>query len=228
MALFAALVRNDGSPAGAPYNVAMGNDAYLQPYRESARRHGPSFKATLWANRRSQRTRFEAFVDMCGFAGKRILDAGCSRGDFAQFLIESDIDFKHYVGIDGLAEVIEHAQQRGLPRCRFHVGDLLHEPALFRTGGPQIVCISGTLNTMTDEQVMAFLESAWRAAGELLIFNFLSDRVGASAPPQTKPARRLDTMRLLDWATRHSCLTSFRQDYFKAGHDATILMRKGE
>jgi hypothetical protein len=60
------------------------------------------------------------------------------------------------------------------------------------------------------------------------MFNFLSNRCGHVAPPQLLPARRMDTMMLMDWALTRSCVVTFRQDYFEGGHDATILMRKGE
>jgi len=200
---------------------------YLQPYRDSAKKHGSdTFDVTLWADPSTQRLRFDVFTQMCFMAGKRVLDAGCSRGDLASFLIERDIRFDSYVGVDGLCDVIDYAQGRGLPRCRFQCGDFVADPSLLSIGDPQVICISGSLNTMTDEQVMSVLESAWGAASESLIFNFLSDRAGAGAVLQTGPARRLDTLKLLDWALGKTWRVAFRQDYFKHGHDGTILMQK--
>ena len=55
-------------------------DAYLRPYERSQEQHGSAFEVTLWASRASQTLRFEVFTRMCQLAGKRILDAGCSRG----------------------------------------------------------------------------------------------------------------------------------------------------
>jgi SAM-dependent methyltransferase len=204
----------------------MPADAYLDPYRESVARHGTGFRATLWASERSQQIRFRVFTEMVYFADKRVLDAGCSRGDFAAYLLEAGQLYDRYIGIDGIDSVIAYARQRGLPRCRFESGDLVARPGLMRTGRPHIVCISGTLNTMTDEQVMAVLEGAWQAARETLAFNFLSDRCGPEAPPQDQFARRLDALGLLDWALSCTWDVRFRQDYFPAGHDATIVMRK--
>src|SRR5690606_18632451 len=104
-----------------------------------------------------------------------------------------------FIGIDGLAEVIDYANRRGLRDAEFHTGDFIQTPGLLRFGDPQVITISGALNTMNDDLVMRVLEDAWDATSEVLIFNFLSSRAARPAPPQTGPARRLDTMKLLDW-----------------------------
>jgi SAM-dependent methyltransferase len=203
-------------------------DDYLEPYRRSHARHGASFEVTLWASLESQQRRFEVLTEMCPLEGMRVLDAGCSRGDFAAFLVERGIRFESYVGVDGLPELIEHARARGLPGCEFHVGDFVREPALLALGKPDAVCISGALNTMGEKPMMRVLEAAWRSVRQALVFNFLSDRVGRGAAPQGGWARRQSTLRLLEWATGCTWCVAFRQDYFASGHDATILMRKPE
>lgn len=201
-------------------------DSYLHPYREAEHAHGHDFGVTLWASPKSQRIRFRVMSQMAPLAGKRILDAGCSRGDFAAWLIEHEVRYGRYIGIDGLEGVIDYARQRNLPEAEFHSGDFLAHPELLRTGEPEVVVISGTLNTMSNRAVRRTLDAAWAAAGEMLLFNFLSNRTGPGAPPQGKPARRLDTLWLLDWAMSKTWAVRFRQDYFPDGHDATILMRK--
>jgi SAM-dependent methyltransferase len=204
----------------------MADDRYLEPYRQSAQQHGTDFRVTLWANEASQRRRFELFAEMAHLSGKRILDAGCSRGDLAAFLLERRIAFGHYVGIDALPEVIAFASSRNLPRSTFHCADFVHDARSLAIGKPQVICISGALNTMDDATVLAVLENAWSATSQTLMFNFLSDRAGPMAPLQDTIARRLDTMRLLDWALSHTWSVAFRQDYFNHGHDATIAMHK--
>lgn len=204
----------------------MAKDRYLEPYRQWAKHHGTGFEVTLWANPAAQSLRFEVFCQMCALANKRILDAGCSRGDFAAYLVENNLQFSQYIGIDGLNDVITYAQQRDLPRCGFICGDFLRNPQLFGDNHPQVICISGTLNTMSDQQVIRVLDAAWNATSESLLFNFLSNLAGPAAPTQTKPARRLHTLRLLKWAATKTGRVTYRQDYFNAGHDATILMTK--
>lgn len=202
------------------------DDAYLQPYRESARRHGTDFEVTMWADEESQYLRFEIFTQMYAFAGRRILDAGANRGDFAQYLLERGIDYERFIGVDGIDDVIAYAASRGLADCEFHAGDFVRDPDLLRIGEPDVICISGALTTMTDEQVQKVLESAWDATGDALLFNFLSDRAGPDAWLQLKPTRRLDTLKLFEWAMSKTDCVAFRQDYFDHGHDATILMRR--
>jgi SAM-dependent methyltransferase len=203
------------------------SDEYLDPYRRSHARHGVEFPVTMWASPRSQARRFEVFSRLCKIEGKRVLDIGCSRGDLADYLIRRGIGFASYTGVDALAEVIDFARSRGLERCSFQCGDVLREPGLLALGQPQVTCISGTLNTMkSDAQVYAVLTAAWAATGDALIFNFLSDRAAPSAAEQHGDVRRFDTTRLVDWALSRTSQMAFRQDYFRHGHDATILMRK--
>ncbi|MBX2851713.1 MAG: hypothetical protein KTR15_08215 [Phycisphaeraceae bacterium] len=200
---------------------------YLQPYREAQDDHGSDFRVTLWANERSQRLRFRVMSEMVFMLGKRVLDAGCSRGDFAAYLLDQDVAYESFVGVDAVEPVIDFAAGRGLERSRFVAGDFVSDPSFLSTDRPQVIALSGTLNTMDDGTAIGLLENAWRATGETLVFNFLSDRASDGASTQTAPARRLPTLKLMDWALAQTPTVRMRQDYFRFGHDATIVMRKG-
>jgi SAM-dependent methyltransferase len=203
-------------------------DHYLQPYRRAHGRFGSDFPVTLWASLSSQQTRFAVMAHMVNFTGKRVLDAGCSRGDFARYLLDHDQPYAQFIGVDALGEVIDHARARPLPRSAFYCEDFVTHPETLAIGAPQVVAISGSLNTMAARTALSVLEAAWEAAGETLIFNFLSDRTGPRAQPQFRPAHRLPTLELLDWAMRKTWAVRFRQDYFDQGHDGTIRMDKPE
>lgn len=200
--------------------------AYLEPYRESAKLHGTDFPVTLWADERTQRLRFDVFAHMYPLGGRRLLDAGCNRGDFAAYLIEKRIAFEHFVGVDGLDDLVEYATGRRMPNCEFHCGDFFRAPELLSIGDPQVICISGSLNTMTEAEAYHVLESSWNATSEALLFNFLSDRAGPGAWMQMDPVRRHPALELIEWATTKTPSVAFRQDYFRHGHDATILMQR--
>ncbi len=205
----------------------MVGSSYLDPYRNAVSRHGSGFEATLWASEKTQRLRFEVFLGLCYFGSKRVLDAGCGPGDFAAFLLDHNVGYDRYIGLDGLPEVIDAAQQRELARTQFHAGDFVIAPQILSIGQPQIITISGALNTMDDATALSVLGNAWLAAGESLLFNFLSDRA-IGAPQQQGPARRLPTLRILDWALRRTPEVQMRHDYFPNGHDVTILMHKSQ
>lgn len=204
----------------------MSKPSYLTPYKEWIDCHGPCFGATLWASPESQQIRFEVLTQMLYLPGKRILDAGCSRGDLGAYLLKRNLDYGQYIGIDGMDEAIDYAIKRHLPRSRFVCGDFLADPTLLGLDQPQVVFLSGTLNTMTDEQAFTTLDHAWNATQRYLVFNFLSNTCDPAAPPQDRIARRLPTLRLLDWAFAKTWSVVFRQDYFDFGHDATIMMEK--
>ncbi len=204
----------------------MSQADYLEPYQQAVQDHGTVFEATLWATRKTQELRFRTFTEMVFFPGKRVLDAGCSRGDFAAYLMEQGVVYEQFIGVDGVPEVIAFARTRGLPDSEFVAGDFVQQPDLLGTGQPQIVTMSGTLNTMPIDLALRVLDSAWDAAAEALIFNFLPTTCGAEAPRQEYPAVRLETQAILDWAFRKTWSVQYRQDYFPNAHDATVLMRK--
>jgi SAM-dependent methyltransferase len=199
---------------------------YLAPYHQAHRRHGSGFDVTMWATPSTQQKRFAVFADTLFLTGKRILDAGCSRGDLAAWLLQREMVFERYTGIDGLAEVIVFARDRHLKNCEFIAGDFVADPSLLHINQPQITLVSGTLNTMDDDTALRVLQAAWQGCSEALGFNFLSDLAGPEAVPQQYPARRLPTMHLLGWALSQTPDVVFRQDYFPHGHDATVVMRK--
>lgn len=199
---------------------------YLKPYIQAQGDHGPAFDVTLWANEKSQRLRFEIFAEMVDFTGLSILDAGCSRADFAAYLVERRVAYGHYLGVDGLCDVVDYARSRGLPRTDFRCGDVVSDAGLLAEGPPQITVISGTLNTMRLTTALRLLKAAWAGCTQALAFNFLPDTCDPKAPRQGPPARRLSTLKLLGWAFDQTWDVRYRQDYFPLGHDATVVMRK--
>jgi len=133
-------------------------DHYLSPYHQAHDDHGSDFKVTLWASERSQRLRFRVMTEMVFMLGKRVLDAGCSRGDFAAYLLRKDIAYESFVGVDGVEPVIDFANSRGLAGARFVAGDFVSDPSLLAIDRPQVIAISGTLKnklglTITSEPI---------------------------------------------------------------------------
>lgn len=218
-------------------------ERYLQPYREAIKRFGAGFQATLWASPQGQRTRFDVMIDLigagalgaaCGAAASElrglddavVLDVGCGTGDFAQRLIEREVRFARYIGVDAVSEMVDAASARHLPRCEFVVGDVLADAAILAKARPDFVSISGTLNTMDEDTARRLVQMCFEAATHGVAFNFLSNRPDEQWQDRDLgPARRFDTIRWLDWSLHLTSLVRFAQDYLD-GHDATIVMRR--
>jgi len=200
-------------------------EKFLKPYREAVQQFGPTFESTLWTSREAQQLRFDVMIDLAGLDECVVLDAGCGTGDFAEHLIRRPVQFARYIGIDAVSELIEAAKQRGLPRCEFMLGDLIHDQSPLHQIEPDFVCISGTLNTMDEETARNLVSHAFDTAHQGVAFNFLSNRADERwAARDIGPARRFDTINWIDWALSRTSRVSFTQDYLD-GHDATILMR---
>ena len=198
---------------------------YLRPYREAVRRHGPGFEATLWSSPEGQRRRFDVMIDLAGFENCTLVDIGCGQGDFAKYLVDREIRFARFVGIDALPELIAAAQQRNLPRCEFRVCDALADPAALACEHADFICFSGSLNTMDECVAKALVQRTFDAAAQGVVFNFLSDRPHERwSHHPLEPARRFDTIDWLNWALDLTSRVTFTQDYLD-GHDATILLR---
>ncbi len=205
--------------------------SYLAPYRAALASHGASFEATGWKNRDMQLARFDIMMEMTDFTGRVIVDAGSGLGGMAEHLNERGVQYGRYIGLDAMPEMIDQSRTRNIPEAEFVVSDFAGETDSFdrftkRAGGPgaELIIFSGSLNTMHEDAALEVLERAWAAATEGVLFNFLSDRaVPKLLAKDAAPARRFNTIRLLDWALTKTPAVQFRQDYF-AGHDATIAM----
>ena len=211
--------------------------AYLRPYQDAVRDHGPRFEALLWNRPETQQVRFEALISMLELEGRTLADLGCGRADLAAHLARRGVKYGRYVGVEGVGELLEacraRAREEGLEGCAFHGWDFVADEGVFerlvRDEGAEVFVFSGSLNTLEQAEAQRVLRRAWEALGQTpggaLAFNFLSDRHGdaSRASEDTGPARRFDTLAMLDWAMRSTPLVRFRQDYL-GGHDAAIVM----
>jgi SAM-dependent methyltransferase len=146
---------------------------YLQPYSRAVKRHGPEFRALLWASRRTQEQRFEALAHVADPTGLSILDLGCGRADFLDFLIARGTPPKQYVGLEGVRELAAAAEHKNIDGSRFVVADFVREPRRMQVGASVIYC-SGALNTVETDDFYLTIRNAFQAAKRAFVFNFLS------------------------------------------------------
>lgn len=171
------------------------NDAntppYLEPYLQAADRHGGTFGALLWASPQSQAARFRALTRAYRFKGKSILDAGCGRADFLDYLIDSSLEPDHYVGLEAVDVLADAAEQRhAVDRAMIVRADFVRDPIRLFVGADAVV-FSGSLNTLSQPEFEKTIRLAFDAATEALVFNFLSS-------PRLAGAKHLNWHRLDD------------------------------
>jgi len=200
--------------------------SYLKPYQDAVEEHGGTFEATLWCSRHGQSLRFITFTNKIDFTGTTILDVGCGIGDFASFLLESEIEFTSFRGVDAMQPMIITATNRKLERCSFETADVVADTTVLRDAD---WCVfSGTLNSMIQAVAMTVIGRAFEACTIGVAFNFLSNQSWRDpATEDLSPASRFDTLEFLSFAFSLTPLVSFTQTYLQ-GHDATIIIRKHE
>ncbi len=83
--------------------------------------HGDRPEAVRWSTQ-GQLSHYRALLDIGDIRGRRILDFGCGKGDFCQFLRERGIEVD-YTGLDLNERLIALAREK-FPRCAFRVFDI--------------------------------------------------------------------------------------------------------
>jgi phospholipid N-methyltransferase len=193
--------------------------SYLQPYARAVKRHGADFRALLWASKRTQALRFDAMVRLQDPSGLAMLDLGCGRGDFLDFLIARGMKPSRYIGLEGVPELASAAREKRHPHARIIRADFVHEPDRMRVGADVVYC-SGAFNTIEPGSFYRTLEHAFNAARQALVFNFLSSSLLAGVSYLHWHARR----EVMNFAQALSPNVEKLEGYIEG--DCTIAMRK--
>jgi hypothetical protein len=192
---------------------------YLQPYSRAVKRHGADFRALLWASRRTQEQRFEALAAMADPTGLAVLDLGCGRADFLDFLIARGTTPKKYIGLEGVRELACVAEQKRIPGSRILIADFVREPRRMQVGADLIFC-SGALNTIEPDDFHSTIKNAFDSARRALVFNFLSSDLLAG----TNYLRWHETRDVLKFCRSLSPTVDQHEGYIEG--DCTIALRK--
>ncbi len=86
--------------------------------------HGDRPEAVRWTQK-GQILHYQCLLDVGDIKGKKILDFGCGKGDFYQFLKNKGIEVE-YTGYDINENLIKIAQKK-FPECSFNVFDIDRE-----------------------------------------------------------------------------------------------------
>jgi len=197
----------------------MSPPAYLRPYLDAVGRHGAKFESLLWANPSAQAARFAALARWCELEDRIVLDAGCGRADFLQYLLERGIKPAKYFGIEAVEELAAAAERKNLPRAVIIRGDFIDSPAILDRNA-QVIVFSGSLNTLSTDEFYQTLRLGWEFTQSELAFNFLCSPRLASAKHLTWH-RKADVLELAYSLTGDVAV----DDSYRDG-DCTIVMRK--
>jgi hypothetical protein len=149
-----------------------------------------------------------------------VLDVGCGKADFFDFLIRRGVVPARYTGLEAQRWLARAARGKRRPaEASIVEADFVKQPAKLRVGADAIV-FSGSLNLLSAARFYSTLEHAWSATRTWLAFNFL-----------TSPALAADEY--LMWRRRDSVVAFARRlggvvrvdDGYEHG-DCTIAMRK--
>ncbi len=197
----------------------MSPPAYLRPYLDAVGRHGARFESLLWANPSAQAARFAALARWCELEDRIVLDAGCGRADFLQYLLERQIKPAKYFGIEAVEELAAAAERKNPSRTVITRGDFIGEPTILDQKADVIV-FSGSLNTLSSDEFYQTLRLGWEFTQSELAFNFLCSPRLASAKHLTWH-RKTAVLELAYSLTGDVAV----DDSYRNG-DCTVVMRK--
>jgi SAM-dependent methyltransferase len=136
--------------------------------------HGDSLSSVDWGSASSQELRFDVLYDIGINRSSTVLDVGCGRGDFFDYL-NTKGGIERYQGIDITPGMIELAKQR-FPETSFAVCDLLHDP--YPEGSYEFVVASGIFYLKIDDNenfLRHMVTSLFAVCSHGLAFNCLSE-----------------------------------------------------
>ncbi|RJR19891.1 MAG: class I SAM-dependent methyltransferase [Nitrospiraceae bacterium] len=141
-------------------------------FDKKLRIHGDRPEALSYSAK-GQLMRFETVLDIdTELQGKRVLDYGCGKGDFYQFLKDRNIPVL-YTGFD-INKNLVHIARRKFPECRFEVFDIEKED-LEEEFDYIILCGVFNLNIEgLDETIQNVLKRLFDHCSRALAFNALS------------------------------------------------------
>jgi len=197
----------------------MAAPAYLRPYLDAVDRHGAKFEALLWANPSAQAARFAAIARHCDLQNRTLVDAGCGRADFLQYLQAQSIEPAKYIGIEAVDELATSAQSKQLKNTIILRADFVSDGGILDQKA-DVIIFSGSLNTLSMEDFYQSVRLGWQYTQRELAFNFLCS-------PRLASAKHLTWHPIADvLSLAYSFTGDVSTDNSYRDGDCTIVMRK--
>ena len=198
---------------------ASATPSYLEPYLSAARKYGAGFGTLLWASPKTQAVRFKALLHAVDVSNLNVMDVGCGRADFLEYILQTRRIPRSYIGLEAVSELADAAEKKQLPNCRILRGDFVQDPMMLATLA-DVLFFSGSLNTMDSPSFYGSLQSAFEAAEKVVVFNFLCSPFLAASSHLTwhRPEQ------VLEFARSLSPRVEYWDKYLRG--DATIAIWK--
>jgi len=152
--------------------VTTSSPSYLEPYLTASRKYGAGFGTLLWASPKTQAIRFKALLQAVDISNLAVMDVGCGRADFLEFMLNTHRYPRSYTGIEAVETLVHAAERKKLPNCKIVHGDFVANPKLLSTSA-DVLFYSGSLNTMDSKAFFSSIQAGFDAALQAVVFNFL-------------------------------------------------------
>ncbi len=150
----------------------LSKEYVISTFNKSLMMYGDRPEAVCWSEK-GQRTRFESLLGFNeNINGKKVLDYGCGKGDFYQFLKDRGFSVA-YTGFDINENLIAMAKQK-YPDCRFEVFDIDSSDIDEQF---DYIFLCGVFNLKLSglvDYAKSTLEKLFYSCRETLVFNALS------------------------------------------------------
>jgi len=161
----------------------------IERYTQRYKKLGYDVKSLGWGSIEQQEYRFLQTLDSnIDFDNKSLLDIGCGFGDYFTFLQQNKINLSNYMGYDLNPELINEAKNLHKENIvYFEVENILEtQKKEIADIGVMFGVLNFNLKDKFDnfEYSMQFIENAFNLVNEVLIVDFLSDRLCAEYPKE--------------------------------------------
>ena len=136
------------------------------------KKYGDSVRAVDWGGEEQQRLRFEVLSSAWPIRDCSVLDVGCGRGDFFDFLKSKGFN-GNYLGLDITEEMVSLSKVR-FPQASFEVRDILVSPLPTRF---DFVVASGIFYIHQEDHLrysQELIRALFNQTERVLAFNMLS------------------------------------------------------
>lgn len=160
-------------------NIGYKNNT--QFYKRVIKKYGISARGVHWNSQESQYIRFEVLTEFIEneIKDSEIVDAGCGFGEYYNYLYDSSLSPKNYLGIDCEEEMINKAAKRFL-NTKFILKNILEDKLPV---ADYYIC-SGAMNTLNEDEVLTFIKRSYKASKKGFIFNFLKEDCLTNVPAE--------------------------------------------